>query len=435
MSTEYRYRTQGPSSWVSMSSSLTTPSTCFTPRYFSSSSASYRTPYSRYDRSYSTPVRYSESPSYYYNRCISETYIPNNRYEIDKEVSSSRTYENIDRYKYGDNHESQNENNSYFFRTCPDINSRYREQSSNNHSYSRGNNYVTDGNILDKFCEKKKTNDNPTNTDSYKHIRKSTITNNRSCNPLYSDHVARFYQRITDIFEKDETQSIDDDKISKRFSHNDDIRKPRPSYRTVLEDVKDLEIKYKKINEEAEKKRTKTELDYLRPNNYLQSRHHWETNEEDHRISVENVPVDKYHRKHLKYYHDIAVNINSQGRSARYEIPHSRTARNQTFERTNNSSECSEFLRRFDVMKDDGTIPTKKVERKETENLQTICQSLSTSGSGGRPWEERGGLAIDCGLRRRYTNRENRLARQMLDHIRTQTKWTSGVDRPFVLGI
>ena len=39
------------------------------------------------------------------------------------------------------------------------------------------------------------------------------------------------------------------------------------------------------------------------------------------------------------------------------------------------------------------------------------------------------------GLRRRFTNRENRLARQLLDHIRTQTKWTSGVDRPFVLGI
>ena len=39
------------------------------------------------------------------------------------------------------------------------------------------------------------------------------------------------------------------------------------------------------------------------------------------------------------------------------------------------------------------------------------------------------------GLRRRFTNRENRLARQLLDHIRTETKWTSGVDRPFVLGI
>ena len=40
-----------------------------------------------------------------------------------------------------------------------------------------------------------------------------------------------------------------------------------------------------------------------------------------------------------------------------------------------------------------------------------------------------------CGLRRRYTNRETRLAHQMLDHIRTEQKWTSNVDRPFVLGI
>ena len=53
-----------------------------------------------------------------------------------------------------------------------------------------------------------------------------------------------------------------------------------------------------------------------------------------------------------------------------------------------------------------------------------------------RGWEERGPPGgEDCGLRRRYTNRENRLARQMLDHIRTQSRWTSGVDRPFVLGI
>ena len=49
MSGEYIYRTlgSGPASWVTMSSSLTTPATCFTSRYFSSTAASYRTPYSR----------------------------------------------------------------------------------------------------------------------------------------------------------------------------------------------------------------------------------------------------------------------------------------------------------------------------------------------------------------------------------------------------
>ena len=36
---------------------------------------------------------------------------------------------------------------------------------------------------------------------------------------------------------------------------------------------------------------------------------------------------------------------------------------------------------------------------------------------------------------RRYTNRETRLARQMLEHIKTEKKWTSNVERPFVLGI
>ena len=43
---DYTYRT----SWVSsVSPSLSTPSTCFTPRYFSSSTATYRTPFSRSD--------------------------------------------------------------------------------------------------------------------------------------------------------------------------------------------------------------------------------------------------------------------------------------------------------------------------------------------------------------------------------------------------
>ena len=39
-------------------------------------------PLLRYDRSYSTPTRYSESPGYYYNRSISETNIPDYRYII-----------------------------------------------------------------------------------------------------------------------------------------------------------------------------------------------------------------------------------------------------------------------------------------------------------------------------------------------------------------
>merc|ERR1711936_720091 len=201
MSCSYTYRTEGPPT----PSPPSTPSTCFSSRYFSSSSASYRTPYSRYDRSYSTPTRYSESPSYYYSRCISDQNIPHYRSATEKEGSRTRTFFNdkINCYKneYQDRNSSGSDSRST--RTYPDILTRYQQQT----SYSRDNNFETDDNILDKYCEKKKSYNPPTNTDSYQHIRKSAINNNRHGNPLYSHHVARFYQRITDIFEKDETKT------------------------------------------------------------------------------------------------------------------------------------------------------------------------------------------------------------------------------------
>merc|ERR1712110_489787 len=69
-SNDYTYRTGV--SWVSMPPSLSTPSTCFSSRYFASSTATYRTPFSRYDRSNSTPVRYQEPVTNFYTRCLSE---------------------------------------------------------------------------------------------------------------------------------------------------------------------------------------------------------------------------------------------------------------------------------------------------------------------------------------------------------------------------
>ena len=43
--------------------------------------------------------------------------------------------------------------------------------------------------------------------------------------------------------------------------------------------------------------------------------------------------------------------------------------------------------------------------------------------------------ALPWGLRRRYTNRETRLARQTLEYIKMGERWTSAVQRPFVIGI
>lgn len=247
MSCSYTYRTEGPAT-----SPLSTPSTCFSSRYFSSSSASYRTPYSRYDRSYSTPVRYSESPSYYYNRCISDSNIPPNRSATEKEGSRTRTYYHNDYVNSFENdYHSKN-------RTYPDILTRYRQQTSPNNHYSRDNHFETDDNISDKYCEKKKIYNPPTDIDCYRHIRKSPINTPRPSNPLYSDHVARFYQRITDIFEKDESKPREE----KSFSQSDLIRKQRPSYRTLITD--DWEAKNKKVNEGVEQRRGLKEFGYLR---------------------------------------------------------------------------------------------------------------------------------------------------------------------------
>ena len=41
----------------------------------------------------------------------------------------------------------------------------------------------------------------------------------------------------------------------------------------------------------------------------------------------------------------------------------------------------------------------------------------------------------DAESRSRHPNRETRLANMLLQHIQTETRWTSGVERPFVLGI
>ena len=41
----------------------------------------------------------------------------------------------------------------------------------------------------------------------------------------------------------------------------------------------------------------------------------------------------------------------------------------------------------------------------------------------------------DTAFRDRHPNRETRLANMLFQHIQNEKKWTSGVDRPFVLGI
>ena len=267
--------------------------------------------------------------------------------------------------------------------------------------------------------------------------------------------MARFYQRITDIFEKDESKPREE----KSFSQSDLIRKQRPSYRTLITD--DWEAKNKKVNEGVEQRRGLKEFGYLRQS-YLLSAQSQASQVEESQVRDEDVAVDKYHKKKIEYFQNIANSINSEPRYTRYDISCSKTDFNQRKERRDrNPHPGSDLLRRFvskfvlfehfpiflsrlDTMPHNRVIPARIIQPHKEREDGKFASSLRSDEEGDlmnyglrrRRWEERGPPGgEDCRLRRRYTNRENRLARQMLDHIRTQSKWTSGVDRPFVLGI
>ena len=110
--------------------------------------------------------------------------------------------------------------------------------------------------------------------------------------------------------------------------------------------MRDLEVKYRKINEEAERSRTRTELDYLRPGNYLKSPH-WESNQvKEDNILKEDIPYDKYHRKQIENFHDTAVNINKEVRTATTQNSRPAT-KHSYYERTRSSYLGPDFLTRF----------------------------------------------------------------------------------------
>jgi len=194
--------------------SLFTSSTCFSSRLYSSTSA-YRTSASslRYDRSNSTPLRSlrSESPGNFYNRAISELNIPSS-------LERASTTNKLD-----------------------------------THSCSRS------------LVGNKNLNQRDSKMLSYK-----PMPSNRYSYPMSSqaqkDHILRYSQRIADIFENSEEElDVESPKHNANKKGSNLSYVPRTSYKSIIDDVKAIEAKYKKMNEDVEEKRTKTELDYLRP--------------------------------------------------------------------------------------------------------------------------------------------------------------------------
>ena len=139
------------------------------------------------------------------------------------------------------------------------------------------------------------------------------ISSQRNSFPLYSDHVARYYQRISDIFETNESDQTD---------KYEAVRKPsvlksreqvavKTTYKTVLEDVKDLEKKYRRMNEEEERRRPRTDLDHYRPDAVL---HNSKTPQQFQKLAstetekdVRGSSYDKLYSRTLQLYRDAAT--------------------------------------------------------------------------------------------------------------------------------
>merc|ERR1711970_1276631 len=367
---DYSYRSSTFSTLITLPSSLITPSTCFTSG-LSSSTAAYRPSVLRYDRSNSTPLRSmrSESPGNFYNRAVSEFNIP----------SKGRDSPSIVKHKSeSDLHKST--------------------------SSLSGE---------DTLQERMKSPVIP--------MRKiSKVSSNRfsypMCNKIPKDHIARYSQRITDIFEnkeEDEEEMLSYKPFSKYSATQNRAYSPfvpKSSYKSVLEEAKIIEAKYRKMNDKEEENRPKTEFDHLRPTrNEFSPPTKFEPLSKGKYFpsqSVNNVPTkscfeEKLCEQTINFYKDAIApsqSVRTESETKRIISPRRYLAANL----------------RTDIYNRDSLPPKQDFE---------AVDSLPA------------GPSKPCTITRRYTNRETRLARKTLEYIKKGERWTSAVARPFVVGI
>jgi len=238
------------------------------------------------------------------------------------------------------------------------------------------------------------------------------------CNKIPRDHVARYSQRITDIFENKEEDEEEEEMLSyKPFSKYNATQNrayspfvPKSSYKSVLEEAKIIEAKYKKMNDKEEENRPKTEFDHLRPTR------------NEFSLPTKFEPLSKE-----KYFPSKSVN----------DVPTKSSFEENLFEQTMN------FYR-------DAIAPSQSV-RTESETKRIISPRRYLAANLRTDIYNRNSLPpkqdfepVDslpaapskpCTIARRYTNRENRLAKKTLEYIKKGERWTSSVARPFVVGI
>lgn len=141
------------------------------------------------------------------------------------------------------------------------------------------------------------------------------ISSHRSSFPQYSDHVARYYQRISDIFETNESdQTSDKFNVVKRRQSVLKSKESVPvktTYKTVLEDVKDLEQKYRRMNEDEERRRPRTDLDHYRPDVVLYNTntpHQFKKlSSQETEQGIRGSSYDKLYSRTLQLYRDAAT--------------------------------------------------------------------------------------------------------------------------------
>ena len=145
---------------------------------------------------------------------------------------------------------------------------------------------------------------------SYWRSRTGRTLNERrpySSNPLYSEHVARYHQRINDIFEKKEEEEEKESDCplrihpeKSRSSDEPSSIRTKPTFKSVLEDVKELEKKYKQANLEEERQRKPTEYDHYRPGHSERIPHYYPKSFQklsDQEPTLSNVPSRQKYKK------------------------------------------------------------------------------------------------------------------------------------------
>lgn len=241
-------------------------------------------------------------------------------------------------------------------------------------------------------------------------------------NQAQKDHILRYSQRIADIFENSEEElDVESPKHNANKKSSNLSYVPRTSYKSIIDDVKAIEAKYKKMNEDVEEKRTKTELDYLRPS------------KKTFALPTEFTPLSKVQAESKSSTRTYSQFDNIENRRPTMSEKTIQLFRDASTPCPGLHTASSKQTTRNPARYLAANLRTDIYNRSRiNESLNTPTYDLKVESTIPLPKSE---PILPCGLKRRYTNRETRIARQTLEYIQKGERWTSTVERPFIVGI